>query len=707
MAGRLKFEMWFRAGIAAALLALILPAVASAHAQAAAGAPLTCKQMWLEATEQAARAALEQARRDAGVPAGNAAAWEAAWLAQWKAVWEAKADTLAPGPDGSCCDINWFELAAQTGKAAWKQALAASPIPSGAPGGWAGKFSAAYAKAWADEWFVDYPFVCAKARVNAAAAALVGAKASAQAGVFSWAFATALSGAFSVSGGYSFSDAWGESQASAWAAAGAAAEAEANAAGTAETATLVEGNCAAVRANSCARAAASAFAQAWADSGASAFADAFAEAYAEAYARAFANAWAQSQSAAGAVAISQAVAKALARAVADGYAAAWRVQLAKDGELPAIVKWWTTPGAPMPAVKKIQRLLARDERHAMQSIATVAFKTALAGQISWSLAIRQAGTKAEKDVSEYASTWVNAWAEAWAADWAEDWIDTYIEMCSEAAAAVCAECPPCEDEWAGEQPGQEDYGWPEQPQEEEEPPQTISRPRSFTYTLVGLGVTAGNIFGLVVTNDSDKPIIVEIPGGTVFEPDDPDDQSMEISQPVRIHVRANSKAQAPLNGYCLDYGKSAPPAEQLGMVTASDPILVASLNDSAVYAASHIGAAEANAGAASAKVTYHADPNPNAGAQVLKIILAGDKLAAAGKFHNDLPPARYKLTVIQRAIWVYKSKGTSTPHTRDTLVVDIRKQVKETGGTQTDQQIGQLADHIMEDVNATLVAAGL
>jgi len=706
MARRWRDRAWFRAGIVAAFLTMGLPAVAGARAQAPGGAPLTCKQMWLEATAEAARAALGKARLDAGAPAGAAAdAWETAWVAEWKSVWEAKADTLVPGPDGVCCDIDWFELAAQTGKAAWTAALGAPPIPPGPAGTWAGKFSAAYAKAWADAWFVHYPLVCAEARVNAAASAVAKAKAGAQAGVFAWADGVALAGAFSFGAQDSYQDAWGESQASAWAAAGAAAEATANAAGTAESATLVEGNCASVRTNSCARAAASAFASAWAESGADAFADAYAEAYAEAYAVAFANSWAKGQSAAGGVALSQAAATALARAVADSYAAAWQELLANHGELPTIVHWWTTPGAPKPAVKKIERLLARDQRSAMQSVSAAALKKALAGQTAWALSIRQTATKAEKDVVSYAAGWVSTWATDWAADWAEDWIDTYIEMCSQAAASVCAECPPCEEEWSGEQPGQEDYGWPEQPQDEEEPPETISHPQRFTYTLVGLGVTAGNIFGIVVTNETAKPIIVEIPGGTVFEPDSPDDQREEISQPVRIHVPANGKAQAPLDGYCLDYGKQAPPAGQLGVVTTSDPVLVASLYDAAVYAAAPVGAA--GAGAPPAKVTYHADLNPSAGAAVFRIILAGDKLAASGKFHDDLPPARYKLAVIQRAIWVYESKGTSTPHTRDTLLGDIRKQVKETGGTQTDEQIQQLAGHIMEDVSATLAAAGV
>ena len=124
MARRWRDRAWFRAAIAGVVLTLGLPVVAGARAQAPSGAPLTCKQMWLKATEEAARAALKKARLEAGAPAGVAAdAWEKAWVAQWMSVWEAKADTLVPGPDGVCCDIDWFELAAQTGKAAWTQAL--------------------------------------------------------------------------------------------------------------------------------------------------------------------------------------------------------------------------------------------------------------------------------------------------------------------------------------------------------------------------------------------------------------------------------------------------------------------------------------------------------------------------------------------------------------------------------------------------------
>ncbi len=83
--------------------------------------------------------------------------------------------------------------------------------------------------------------------------------------------------------------------------------------------------------------------------------------------------------------------------------------------------------------------------------------------------------------------------------------------------------------------------------------------------------------------------------------------------------------------------------------------------------------------AAGASVKYQLDDNPAAYGTFLRIIQAGDRLAADGKFHTDLPPDRYKMAVIQRALWTYGSRGSSSPHARETLLNDIRKQVKDSG----------------------------
>ena len=148
----------------------------------------------------------------------------------------------------------------------------------------------------------------------------------------------------------------------------------------------------------------------------------------------------------------------------------------------------------------------------------------------------------------------------------------------------------------------------------------------------------------------------------------------------------------------MDYGKQAPPATQLGaLVTA--PVLVAALAPETALAAL--------LAQPPAAVTYAFDDNPAAYAPFLRIIQAGNRLAAEGKLHSDLPPDKQKLAVIQRAIWTYSSRSSPKPHTRDTLLADIRKQVKDSGGTQSDEQIQELVNHLMEDVEAVLRTAGV
>jgi len=640
----------------------------------------TCRQIWDDAANEAARAALARANRDAGAaPNGAATAWSSSWTQSWRAAWTSAGGTLVPGKDGDCCHIDWFELAVMAGKNGWTQAWQAAPNLSGAAAAWQAKFAAAYADEWANVWFVYYPWLCAKAKVNVAVNAAASAKASAQAGAFAWANAFALAGAFATSWQDSFSMAWGESSASAWAATGATALTSAQASASSWAAAGVSGDCATARAGSCAEAAASAFASAWAEAGASAFANAYAYAWADAYAAAFANSWSQAQATAGGVALASAASKAFASAVADSYAAVWREKLANVGQVKEVVAWWTVPGAPRPNLKKISLLLAREQMNTSKTVFANALKNAQSGQIAWTIAFGQAADQASKYASAEAEIWVSSWAQQWANAWAYAWMETYIQVCSRAAAAVCKTCP------CTTTTGQTG-----------ERPHTVSRPTGFTYTLVGLGVNAGTIFEFVVTNTTDQPIVVEIPAGTVFKPDQPTVQREVTDQPQTVAAAPQQTAQTPLTGYCLDYGLQAPPAGIRGALQ-SNGALVAAVNADAVLAALP----------QTPSVKYTVDDNPAGYAPILKIIQAGNQLSSQGKFHRDLPPDRYKLAVIQRAIWTYTSKGGKTPHTRETMLADIKKQVRETGGEQTDAQINDLVNHLQEDIIAVLSAAGV
>jgi hypothetical protein len=638
-----------------------------------------CRQIWDDAANEAARAAMDRANRDAGAGAG--ASWINAWTQAWKGAWTQAGAALKPDKMGDCCQINWFELAVNAGKAAWTQASAAAPAPAGAAQAWATKFAHAYTDEWAKVWFLYYPWLCARAKVNASVNVAAQANAAAQAGAFAWASAFAGAGAFATSSSDSSTYSWSESASSAWASTGAMALASAQAAGSASAVAGVVGDCAFARASACAEAAAEAFAAAWADAGATAFADAYAYAWAQAYAAAFANSWSQANASAGGVAMARAASKAFASAVADSYADVWRVKLADRAQLPLIVAYWTTPKAPMPNVRKIWSLLAQAQMSTMKTVFASAWKKAQSGQTAWSIAFAQAADQAARTATAEAEAWTTTWSYAWASSWAYDWMETYILICSRAAAAVCKTCP-CTTTTT--------------PGTTQERPRTVSRPTGFTYTLVGLGVTSGTVFIINVTNETGQTITVEVPAGTVFSPNNPDNQRVAIAETSTTQVQPNQSAQSPLTGYCLDYGKQPPPATTRGALQA-EGVLVASADPHTLL----------NSLPQGASVKYTVDDNPAAYAPILRIIQSGNELAAQGKFHRDMAPDRYKLAVIQRAIWTYTSRGTATPHTRETLLADIRKQVKESGGSQSESDINDLVNHLTEDITAVLKAAGV
>jgi hypothetical protein len=595
---------------------------------------------------------------------------------------------LKPDKNGDCCRTDWFELGADAGRVAWGKASQTAPHLSGAAQTWAEKFSAAYADEWANLWFVYYPFLCAQAKVNASVAASATANAAAKGGAFAWAWGFALAGAFATSWEDSFSMAWGESASRSWATTGAEALASVQANATSWAAAGVSGDCAIARAGSCADAAAAAFAEAWADAGASAFADAYAYAWADAYAAAFANAWAQANASAAGVGMASAASKAFAQAVADSYAAVWRVKLKDKGQIPQVVAWWTKPGAPKPNLKKIWLLLAREQMSTMKTVFANAMKNAQSGSLAWNVAFRAAADQAAKEASAEALNWVSSWTSSWASSWAFAWMETYISICSRASAAVCKTCPCTTGTGTtGERTPTGTTG---------ERPRTVSKPTGFTYVLIGLGVNSGTVFRMLVTNETGESFVVEVPAGTVFSPDNPDVQRVVIDQTTEVQATPNGTSEAPLTGYCLDYNKAAPPPTNRGARRVEIPLL-ASLDPHALLAGLQQWPA----------VKYRVDENPGAYAPVLKIIQAGNQLAAQGKFHNDMPPDRYKLAVIQRAIWTFTSRGNAKPHTRETLLADIKRQVKETGGDQTDAQINELVNHLYEDITAVLRAAGV
>ncbi|GEM_PF-2820468 len=660
---------------------LALAGAGTAHAQMPGGPPPSCKQLWDEASALADRAAQAQAKLASGAPPDAAATrWAQAWMQAWLAVWSAQGAMLKPGPRGDCCHINWFELATRTGKEAWGKSWQTAGSPGGAAKAWADKYAAAFADAWAQEWFLHYPWLCARARAKASAQAFANASAFADASASAWALAWALTTAWADVRASVWTEVWTNAGAAAWASAGAEAMTSASASAESSALAAVSGNCALAAASACARASAMAFASAWASAGASAYSSAYAAASAEAMAQALATAWATAISSANAQAFALAFSDAHSNAGASAFAAVWRIRLANEGQLAQIVHWWKTPGAPQPPIATIWKLLAKAQASATKKAWDTAWDVAWDSARAFQRDFSRAQDFVRQYVYDWTSNWVNAWTERWAYDWAEAWSHAYALACSRAAAVACAQCPVC----TGTQTR----------------PRTVSRPTGFTYVLVGLGVTAGRVFEIIVHNTTGETIVVEVPAGTVFRPGDPDHQGIVIADGQTVTVAPNQSAQAPLQGYCLDYGKQPPPATQLGALE-TEAVLVAMLDPAAALPLSLA------AQASPPGVKYQVDENPTAYAPFLRIIQAGDRLASEGKFHTDMPPYQYKLAVTQRAIWTYATRNAPKPHTRDTLLADIRKQVKDSAGTQTEEQIQELVNHLMEDVEAVLRSAGV
>lgn len=661
-----------------ALWIVSLAGAGAAHAQIPGGPSPTCKQLWDEAGALADRAAQDKARAVGAAPDAGATRWAQAWTQAWNAVWSAQGAMLKPGPRQDCCHINWFELAARTGKAAWEKAWQTAGSPGGATKAWADKYAAAFADAWAREWFLHYPWLCARARARASAKAFADASAFADATASAWALAWTMTTAWADVRASVWTDVWTTAGSAAWASAGAEAMTAASASAESAALAAVSGNCALAAASACARAAAEAFAAAWASAGASAYSSAYASASAEAMAEALADAWALAISRANAQAFALAFADAYARAGASAFAAVWRVRLANEGQLVQIINWWKTPGASEPPIAQIWKLLAAAQASASKKAWDTAWDIAWDASSAFQKDFSKARQYAYQYVYEWTSSWVNSWTHSWAYAWATAWSQAYALACSRAAAVACAQCPPCTTTTTR--------------------PRTVSRPSGFTYTLIGLGLTAGSVFEIVIHNTTGETIVVEVPAGTVFRPADPDHQRMVIADNQTLTVPPNQTAQAPLQGYCLDYGKQPPPATTLGAL-GREPALIAGLDSVAALSATLAAQAPA--------VKYQVDEDSAAYGPLLRIIQAGNRLAVEGKFHTDLPPHQYKLAVIQRAVWTYATRNTPKPHTRETLLNDIRRQVKDSGGTQTEEQTQELVNHLMEDVEAVLRSAGV
>lgn len=181
--------------------------------------------------------------------------------------------------------------------------------------------------------------------------------------------------------------------------------------------------------------------------------------------------------------------------------------------------------------------------------------------------------------------------------------------------------------------------------------------------LEGKGVAAGDVFTAHLRRTAPGPFVLEIVGGTPICPDRAGVQTMMVAHDVFVPLN-QPEVTVNLPGYCLIPGLPPPPKSQDVVWSVANPC-----------------------------------EQPKLYQPAQRTIRAGRRLSEAGRFHTDMPAAKYRDTVIQRALWnLADPEGWG----KERLKADLIKQVRDSGGQQTPEQIQQLTDHLWEDVDLTL-----
>ncbi|MFH1452473.1 MAG: hypothetical protein ABIH00_00655 [Armatimonadota bacterium] len=189
--------------------------------------------------------------------------------------------------------------------------------------------------------------------------------------------------------------------------------------------------------------------------------------------------------------------------------------------------------------------------------------------------------------------------------------------------------------------------------------------------FTGKGIAAGDVFVLEITRTTPDAYVLEIPSGTPVCPETEGVQTMMISEDVAVELK-EPVTVVEVPGYCLSPDLIPPPTpEQIKEEGKPKPEWT--VENQWEYPEKYEIPAE--------------------------IIKAGKKLSDADKFHTDMPKEKYLKTVVQRALWF---DANPEKFNKEKLKEDIAKQVKESGGKQTPEQVENLTNNIWEDVDLTL-----
>lgn len=190
-----------------------------------------------------------------------------------------------------------------------------------------------------------------------------------------------------------------------------------------------------------------------------------------------------------------------------------------------------------------------------------------------------------------------------------------------------------------------------------EPP-AGSKPGEVKYVWKGRGKTTGDVLELVAENLTDRPGEVQLMPGLVLKPPAGGTfQPIMLAEPVYLEIPARGKVSSVIPGFCLKRAAPPPPQNQV--------------------------------------IEYDWDWNIPEHSQQIWTLLHAHALADQGKLHNDLGDSHLE-TVIQRVLWDIDEPGTAGV---EVLKSEISRQVKESGGSQSPDEVEKLAENLSADVD--------
>jgi hypothetical protein len=212
-----------------------------------------------------------------------------------------------------------------------------------------------------------------------------------------------------------------------------------------------------------------------------------------------------------------------------------------------------------------------------------------------------------------------------------------------------------------------------------------------TYCFQGCGNPSGHMFDLILKNQTDRPISVTVPQGMVVKPtSQPADgkpvQEVIVSDPVTVEVPPGGTVTTPVDGYCLDRGKLAPPkhpgTQERPPVGKEPPAHFPEYEkvcESPVYDVQRV------------------------------ITVVAKKMGKEGKLKTPFDGDKAVATVAQWAIWKETSEKDDNKEndvTKDNLKDELYKQVEKSTGKKredlsekTKQKLEEGVDQIWETVN--------